>query len=266
MHYHHLSWSSKRHSPALYAFWWLVHGILVNAWRAKVEQKMLYSWEDLTQLIWNTCCTENLSQWTQLQSRQIHVLTFAFKVISALYQNIQKAQEELKDQFEAYRYEHMCDMVDKAILPGVSMWCTFLAYNLPLLAQYCAGANAEGRNIRDNDKRELVKVNYLLTIFSRKKRTDTQLYFPGVASILSVPHWSFNVSWSYSQHTSCDVSCFWRLNTPWVDAACKIPCYCRLFQGEHVRKYRWKERCCKSTNSMGSSSWIYKESCWIQRK
>lgn len=105
-----------------------------------------------------TVCIENLSQWTQLQSRQIQVLTFAFKVINALYQNIQKAQEQLKDQLEASTYSHICDMVDKAILPGVSTWCTFLTYNLPLLAQYCAGANAEGRNIRDNDKRDLVKV------------------------------------------------------------------------------------------------------------
>ncbi|KAI9252957.1 hypothetical protein BDA99DRAFT_520507 [Phascolomyces articulosus] len=99
----------------------------------------------------------NLPQWTQLQSSQIRLLSLGFKLFAGLVKATHDGWTEAKEKIsQDAKYEQLNSMVENAILSALSIWCTYLANNLPVIAQYCtSGAGADGR--RDNERKELVK-------------------------------------------------------------------------------------------------------------
>ncbi|KAI7848856.1 hypothetical protein BDC45DRAFT_551570 [Circinella umbellata] len=100
----------------------------------------------------------NLPQWTQLQSSQIRLLSLGFKLLANLVKATHEGWDDAKEKIaEDTKYEQLNSMVENAVLSALSIWCSYLANNLPVIAQYCtSGTGADGR--RDNERKELVKV------------------------------------------------------------------------------------------------------------
>ncbi|KAI8098403.1 uncharacterized protein B0P05DRAFT_582736 [Gilbertella persicaria] len=87
---------------------------------------------------------------------QIHMYTFAFKLLTSAYRSSRQAFEEVKDSLGADKYAKLETMVDDALLPGLSIWCTFISTNLTAVAQYSMTATNDTRN-REPEKKTLVK-------------------------------------------------------------------------------------------------------------
>ncbi|KAI8149280.1 hypothetical protein BJV82DRAFT_587353 [Fennellomyces sp. T-0311] len=98
----------------------------------------------------------NPSQWTQLQSSQVRLLSLGFQLLAGLVKATHDGWTEAKEKMSEDTFEQLNSMMENAVLSGLSIWCTYLANNLPVIAQYCtSGAGADGR--RDNERKELVK-------------------------------------------------------------------------------------------------------------
>ena len=79
-----------------------------------------------------------------------------FQLLAGLVKATHDGWAEAKEKMSEEKFEQVNSIVENAVLSGLSVWCTFLANNLPIIAQYCtAGAGADGR--RDNERKELVK-------------------------------------------------------------------------------------------------------------
>ncbi|KAI9490328.1 hypothetical protein BDB00DRAFT_557706 [Zychaea mexicana] len=105
----------------------------------------------------------NLPQWTQLQSSHVRLLTLGFTLLSGLVKATtqeEKGWADAKEKMTDTKYEQLSAMIENAVLSALSIWCTFLANNLPVIAQYCTPSSSAGAvdGRRDNEKKELVKM------------------------------------------------------------------------------------------------------------
>lgn len=89
-------------------------------------------------------------------SSQIHMYTFAFKLLTDVYRSSRQALEQVKETLVAEKYCQLETMVDETLLPGLSIWSTFLFTNITPIAQYCMTAANDVRN-REPEKKTLVK-------------------------------------------------------------------------------------------------------------
>ncbi|CDH53656.1 hypothetical protein RO3G_15814 [Lichtheimia corymbifera JMRC:FSU:9682] len=96
----------------------------------------------------------NASQWPQLQSAQMRILEYGFKIFTDLLKAVESASHA-KDKMSEEKYNRLSYMVDYALLSGLSIWCTFLANNMHVISQYCTSTDMRGA--RDNERRTLVK-------------------------------------------------------------------------------------------------------------
>lgn len=96
----------------------------------------------------------NLPQWSQLQSAQMRILEYGFKIFTDLLKAVDTASNA-KDKMTEEKYNRLSYMVDYALLSGLSIWCTFLANNMHVISQYCSSTDMRGA--RDIERRTLVK-------------------------------------------------------------------------------------------------------------
>lgn len=89
-------------------------------------------------------------------SSQIHMYTFAFKLLTDAYRSSRQALEQVKETLVAEKYCQLETMVDETLLPGLGIWSTFLFTNITPIAQYCMTAANDVRN-REPEKKTLVK-------------------------------------------------------------------------------------------------------------
>ncbi|GAN08050.1 hypothetical protein MAM1_0187d07556 [Mucor ambiguus] len=89
-------------------------------------------------------------------SSQIHIYTFAFQLLTGAYRSSRQALEQAKESLVPDMYCQLETMVEEALLPGLSIWCTFLYTNTTPIAQYCMTAANDVRN-REPEKKALVK-------------------------------------------------------------------------------------------------------------
>ncbi|GAA5806632.1 hypothetical protein HPULCUR_012175 [Helicostylum pulchrum] len=95
---------------------------------------------------------------------QIHMLTFTFHLLSGVYRSSRQALEQVRESLNAEKYEKLESMLDEALLPGLSIWASYLSTNTTALAQYCTTASNDVRN-REPEKKDLAKsVQSLLSI------------------------------------------------------------------------------------------------------
>ncbi|KAL7318939.1 hypothetical protein PS15m_002121 [Mucor circinelloides] len=89
-------------------------------------------------------------------SSQIHMYTFAFKLLTGVYRSSRQALEQAKETLAPEKFCQLEIMVEEALLPGLSIWSTFLYTNMTPIAQYCMTAANEVRN-REPEKKTLLK-------------------------------------------------------------------------------------------------------------
>lgn len=110
-------------------------------------------------------------------------MAFGFKLFADLFKMMQSTWPPLKENMDADQAIRIEDLMDTAILPGVSIWCTFFFSNLPLMAQFCTvNANTEirsGVRARESEKRQLIRVRFRLGVLDRK---DPHFQWTGHAS------------------------------------------------------------------------------------
>lgn len=94
-------------------------------------------------------------------SSQIHMYTFVFNLLTGVYRSARQALEQVKDSLNSIKYQKLETMVDEALLPGLSIWSSYLCTNITTIAQYCMTASNDFRN-REPEKKTLVKVIYKL--------------------------------------------------------------------------------------------------------
>lgn len=106
-------------------------------------------------------------------SSQIHMYTFVFILLTGVYRSSRQVLEQVKESLNPLKYQKLETMVDETLLPGLSIWSTYLTTNFSIIAQYCMTASNDTRN-REPEKKTLVKVMpasfsstfYLILIFS----------------------------------------------------------------------------------------------------
>jgi hypothetical protein len=89
----------------------------------------------------------NYSQRAVIQSCQIKMYIFVFHLFTHLYR--QASSESGDDKLDK--------SIAEAALPSLSVWATFLSYNITTISQYCSTAMMDMRN-REPEKKELAKV------------------------------------------------------------------------------------------------------------
>lgn len=89
-------------------------------------------------------------------SSQIHMYTFAFQLLTGVYRSSRQALEQAKEALVPDKFCQLETMVEEALLPGLSIWSTFLYTNTTPIAQYCMTAANDVRN-REPEKKTLVK-------------------------------------------------------------------------------------------------------------
>ncbi|KAL9548782.1 hypothetical protein MBANPS3_005525 [Mucor bainieri] len=89
-------------------------------------------------------------------SSQIHMYTFAFQLLTGVYRSSRQALEQAKQALTPDAYSQLETLVEEALLPGLSIWCTFLCTHTTPVAQYCMTAANDVRN-REPEKKTLVK-------------------------------------------------------------------------------------------------------------
>lgn len=89
-------------------------------------------------------------------SSQIHMYTFAFQLLTGVYRSSRQALEQAKEALAPGKFCQLETMVEEALLPGLSIWSTFLYTNTTPIAQYCMTAANDVRN-REPEKKTLVK-------------------------------------------------------------------------------------------------------------
>lgn len=98
----------------------------------------------------------NYNNRSTILSSQIHMYTFAFYLLTGVYRSARQAFEQTKDSFDPAKFESFESLVDEALLPGLSIWSSYLYTNLTPIAQYCMTASNDTRN-REPEKKILVK-------------------------------------------------------------------------------------------------------------
>ncbi|KAI8878948.1 hypothetical protein K501DRAFT_287620 [Backusella circina FSU 941] len=86
----------------------------------------------------------NYGQRAVIQSCQIKMYVFVFHLFTHLYRQASEMDEALDKS------------IAEAILPSLSVWATFLSYNITTISQYCSTAMMDMRN-REPEKKELAK-------------------------------------------------------------------------------------------------------------
>ncbi|KAI8091832.1 hypothetical protein BDF21DRAFT_310643, partial [Thamnidium elegans] len=95
---------------------------------------------------------------------QIHMFTFTFHLLSGVYRSSRQALEQVRESLNAEKYEKLESMLDEALLPGLSIWASYLSTNTTAIVQYCITASNDVRN-REPEKKDLAKsVQSLLSI------------------------------------------------------------------------------------------------------
>jgi hypothetical protein len=87
---------------------------------------------------------------------QIHMYTFAFKLLTGVYQSSRQALEQIQESMNTEKFKKLETMLDEALLPGLSIWAIYLFTNTTTVAQYCMTAANDVRN-REPEKKILVK-------------------------------------------------------------------------------------------------------------
>lgn len=90
-------------------------------------------------------------------SSQIHMFIFVFNLLTSVYRSSRQALEQVRDSIDSEKYEKLETMVDETLLPGLSIWSSYLNTNINTVAQYCMTAANDSRN-REPEKKTLVKV------------------------------------------------------------------------------------------------------------
>lgn len=88
---------------------------------------------------------------------QIHLYTFVFKLLTGVYRSSRQALEQIQDSMNVEKFKKLEAMLDEALLPGLSIWATYLYTNTTAIAQYCMTAANDVRN-REPEKKILLKV------------------------------------------------------------------------------------------------------------
>lgn len=94
-------------------------------------------------------------------SSQIHMFIFVFNLLTDVYRSSRQALEQVRDSLDSEKYEKLETMVDETLLPGLSIWSSYLYTNISTVAQYCMTAANDSRN-REPEKKTLVKVIHTL--------------------------------------------------------------------------------------------------------
>ncbi|KAK4515807.1 uncharacterized protein ATC70_010762 [Mucor velutinosus] len=89
-------------------------------------------------------------------SSQIYMYIFAFQLLTGVYRSSRQALEQAKEALVPDKFCQLETMVEEALLPGLSIWSTFLYTNTTPIAQYCMTAANDVRN-REPEKKTLVK-------------------------------------------------------------------------------------------------------------
>lgn len=92
-----------------------------------------------------------------IMASQIHMFTFTFHLLSGVYRSSRQALELVRPSLNAEKYEKLESMLDEALLPGLSIWASYLSTNTTAIAQYCTTASNDVRN-REPEKKDLAKV------------------------------------------------------------------------------------------------------------
>jgi hypothetical protein len=100
---------------------------------------------------------------------QIHMYTFVFKLLTGVYRSSRQALEQIQDAMNAEKFRKLEAMLDEALLPGLSIWATYLFTNTTTIAQYCMTAANDVRN-REPEKKILVKVSAEWMLYLTNRR------------------------------------------------------------------------------------------------
>lgn len=92
---------------------------------------------------------------------QMYLLKFGFKILHHLSRKMQDVCAPKQTDDLPRNLSDIAALMDNTLLPGLSIWCTYLANNMPVIAQYCAGSSSDPRSMRDGERKELVKVRSL---------------------------------------------------------------------------------------------------------
>ncbi|KAI9487252.1 MAG: hypothetical protein EXX96DRAFT_552387 [Benjaminiella poitrasii] len=87
---------------------------------------------------------------------QIHMYTFAFQLLTNVYRSSREALENVKSELNNEKYEKLNGLIEETLLPGLSIWSTYLYTNITTIAQWCMTAATDTRN-REPEKKILVK-------------------------------------------------------------------------------------------------------------
>ncbi|OBZ90235.1 Protein SMG7 [Choanephora cucurbitarum] len=87
---------------------------------------------------------------------QIHMYTFTFNLLTGVYRSSRQALGQIKEKLDEKTYTELESLVDDTLLPGLSIWATFIGTNMTPLAQYSMTAANDIRN-REPQKKTLVK-------------------------------------------------------------------------------------------------------------
>lgn len=108
----------------------------------------------------------DIIQRSEYQNLQMILLECGFKIITNVYKTaIQSLERIKKSESETSSLSTLENLVESTILPGLSIWSTYLYSNLEVISQYCYGA--DGRNSsplpttakpREITKKSLIKV------------------------------------------------------------------------------------------------------------
>ncbi|KAI9321728.1 hypothetical protein BX666DRAFT_1905040 [Dichotomocladium elegans] len=97
----------------------------------------------------------NLPQMSQLQGAQMRLLEYGFRLLQTLVRTTEDSWSDVKGKIPEEKYHRLTYMVEYALLSGLSVWCTYLSYNLPVIAQYCAMGQQQGSNSHNEQRRRL---------------------------------------------------------------------------------------------------------------
>ena len=86
-------------------------------------------------------------------SSQIHMYTYGFHLLTNVIRSIRQSLVQIKENVSATKYEKLDTLLEETLLPGLSIWSTFLYTNMTPFAQYCIASD------REPEKKTLVKVS-----------------------------------------------------------------------------------------------------------
>lgn len=105
-------------------------------------------------------------------SSQIHMFIFVFNLLTGVYRSSRQVLEQVRESLDSEKYDKLEAMVDETLLPGLSIWATYLNTNISTVAQYCMTAANDSRN-REPEKKTLVKVILEKNTYSLKNPYST---------------------------------------------------------------------------------------------